>query len=92
MILLFIKDLDFLFIDRASGIGKLGISYGIGMVIGPLLGGFITDHFNEQTAAFMAALGSVLSIVIVIWTVPENTKDYNPDNRKTGQCLYLFFF
>lgn len=71
--------------DRASGIGKLGISYGIGMVIGPLLGGFITDHFNEQTAAFMAALGSVLSIVIVIWTVPENTKDYNPDNRKTGE-------
>ena len=52
----------------------MGISYGIGMVVGPLIGGFVTDHFDEQTAAGTAMLGSVISVIIVILFIPHNTK------------------
>ena len=30
--------------QRADALGKLGMSYGVGMVIGPLLGGLVTKH------------------------------------------------
>lgn len=30
--------------QRADALGKLGISYGIGMVMGPFVGGILTKH------------------------------------------------
>jgi len=71
--------------DRASGIGHLGISYGIGMVTGPLIGGFVTHYFNEQTAAFAAMLGSILSIVLVILFIPTDTKQYSTETEKKDE-------
>ena len=32
--------------ERANVIARLGFSYGIGMVVGPTLGGFITSNFE----------------------------------------------
>ena len=31
---------------RADALGKLGMSYGVGMVIGPFVGGIITNIFG----------------------------------------------
>ena len=31
---------------RADALGKLGLSYGVGMVIGPGIGGLITQNFG----------------------------------------------
>ena len=31
---------------RADSLGKLGISYGVGMVVGPFVGGLITKNFR----------------------------------------------
>ncbi|KAL8584182.1 hypothetical protein ACOMHN_034868 [Nucella lapillus] len=60
--------------QRADALGKLGMTYGIGMVIGPFVGGIITTQFGEQFAAFVAASGSILSIFIVLQFVPRQTK------------------
>ena len=32
--------------ERANVLARLGFSYGIGMVVGPTLGGFITSNFE----------------------------------------------
>lgn len=32
--------------QRADALGKLGLSYGVGMVIGPLVGGLITKFLG----------------------------------------------
>lgn len=64
----------FYFLERAGGIGRLGISYGVGMVLGPLIGGFVTERFDEQTAAATAAFGSLVSMVLVFLFIPNNTK------------------
>ena len=32
--------------DRAVALSRLGFSYGIGMVVGPTAGGFISKHFE----------------------------------------------
>lgn len=59
---------------RADALGKLGVSYAIGMVIGPFIGGLITKNYGEQSAAFFAAAFSFLSIFIALLFIPHNTK------------------
>ena len=46
--------------ERISSLAKLGFSYGIGMVVGPSLGGFVTKAYGEQASALVAAAGSLL--------------------------------
>lgn len=59
---------------RADALGKLGVSYAIGMVIGPFIGGLITKNYGEQSAAFVAATFSFISIIISLLFIPSNTK------------------
>ncbi|XP_013389470.1 solute carrier family 22 member 18 [Lingula anatina] len=63
---------------RADALGKLWLSYGMGSVIGPFIGGFVNKHYSEQTAAFVACAGSMLSVVLVWCFVPHNTKKLAP--------------
>ena len=74
-------------VKRADALGKLGVSYGVGMIIGPTVGGFVTTYFNnllatdenqgvgERYAAALAAAICVVAIVIVLMFVPRTTKD-----------------
>ena len=60
--------------DRADALGKLGVSYGLGMVVGPYVGGYLTLHFSEETAALAAGGLCVLGISFVWIFVPRSTK------------------
>ena len=60
------------------------MSYALGMIVGPFIGGIITKQFNEQTAAFVAAGLSIFSILSVIKLVPKNTKILTPESKDTG--------
>ena len=66
--------------ERADALGKLGVSYGVGMVVGPVLGGYITslgasESAGTHTAAGVAAGVCGLAMVIVVAFVPRFTKD-----------------
>lgn len=60
--------------SRSTQLGKLGLSYGIGMVIGPLVGGLCTKYAGEQASAFVAAAGSAVSFVLIMIFFPTDTK------------------
>lgn len=66
---------------RADALGKLGVSYAIGMVIGPFVGGLITKKYGEQSAAFFAATFSFISIIISLLFIPRNTKALSPQEK-----------
>ena len=68
-------------VGRADALGKLGVSYAIGMVIGPFIGGLITKNYGEQSAAFFAAAFSLLSIFIALLFIPRNTKSLSKDEK-----------
>ncbi len=57
--------------SRAAALSRLGFSYGIGMVVGPTLGGHVNKHFGEQAPALVAAAGSLLSLFLVLAFVPN---------------------
>ena len=83
--------------DRANAIGRLGVSYGVGMVVGPIIGGSVTTLKSEQFAAGVAAGLCLFTVVIVFLFVPANTKDPlkstldTKDNRKNG-IQHLFHY
>lgn len=60
--------------ERADALSKLGVSYGIGMVIGPFVGGLITKAFSEEAAALASCLGSLVSMMIAYTFTPKYVK------------------
>ena len=60
--------------DRADALGKLGVAYGVGMVLGPMIGGVVTQRFSPQIAALLAAAVSSLCVLLVLRFVPSRTK------------------
>lgn len=71
----------FFLTGRADALGKLGVSYAIGMVIGPFVGGLITKRYGEQSAAFFAATFSFISIIISLLFIPRNTKVLSQEEK-----------
>lgn len=66
--------------ERADALGKLGVSYGIGMVVGPTVGGYVTslgptESEGTHLAAGVAAIVCAVAMVIVLIFVPRSTKD-----------------
>lgn len=61
--------------QRADALGKLSVSYGVGMVVGPTLGGYVTTYFSMQSAATVATVMCLASMIAVLMFVPASTKD-----------------
>ena len=78
--------------ERSDKLGKLGLSYGIGMVVGPVIGGWCTTYASEQAAAFVAAAGSLLSIVLVFFLVPSHTKVTSNAKDKVSQIYLIVIY
>ncbi|XP_041053305.1 solute carrier family 22 member 18 isoform X2 [Carcharodon carcharias] len=60
--------------ERVGALGKLGLSYSVGMIIGSTTGGLLISGFGEPFAAYAAAAGSVLNTVVVMKYIPAHTK------------------
>lgn len=74
--------------ERADALGKLGVSYGVGMVVGPTIGGYLTTLKSEQFAAGVAAGLCLLAMIVVLIFVPATTKDphkLNTTREKHGK-------
>ena len=81
------------FKERATTLGRLGVSYGVGMVVGPVVGGFVTMSYSEQSAAAVAAVICLVAIVTVMVFVPRSTKNLSKATTEAskdkiyGECL-----
>ena len=57
--------------DRSAGMGKIGAAMGLGMVLGPGLGGWLAGH-SLSLPFFVAGTLSLLLLVIVVAILPES--------------------
>jgi DHA1 family tetracycline resistance protein-like MFS transporter len=57
--------------NRARGLGRIGAAFGIGFIIGPAIGGFLSQ-FGYAVPAFVAAGFSLLNLIAVIIWLPES--------------------
>ena len=68
--------------ERAHVLSRLGFSYGIGMLVGPTLGGYLTSNFSEQTASLVAAFGSLVSVILVLIFIPYIPKNVTNEKKR----------
>jgi DHA1 family tetracycline resistance protein-like MFS transporter len=62
--------------ERAKNFGLIGAAFGLGFIIGPYIGGKLSDPsivswFNAATPFWFAALLSAVNIVLIITLLPE---------------------
>jgi len=69
--------------ERGGGMGVLGAAMGIGMVIGPGLGGLLAAE-SLSTPFFLAAALSLAAFLLLLAFLPESL---HPDQRKAGVLL-----
>lgn len=57
--------------NRSKGLGLIGAAFGIGFIIGPVTGGFLSQ-FGYNVPAFVAAGLSLLNLVLIYAWLPES--------------------
>jgi MFS transporter, DHA1 family, multidrug resistance protein len=57
--------------ERGGGMGVIGAAMGVGMVLGPGLGGWLAGH-SLSTPFFLAAVMSFLSLAMIWFVLPES--------------------
>ncbi len=65
--------------NRAKNFGMLGAAFGLGFIIGPYIGGKLSDPnvlswFNSSTPFYFAALLALINMLSVLFLVPETNK------------------
>lgn len=62
--------------DRAKNFGMIGAAFGLGFILGPFLGGILSDHsvvtwFNPKVPFIFAGILSLLSMLMTLIFLPE---------------------
>uniref|UniRef100_A0A8B9HT83 Organic cation transporter-like protein 2 n=1 Tax=Astyanax mexicanus TaxID=7994 RepID=A0A8B9HT83_ASTMX len=75
---------------RADALAKLGLCFGIGMIAGSSLGGTLSTRYGEKLTAYVAAGGSLISVLLVLNFIPKHTKKHNAkeDNKKGAGSVF----
>jgi len=76
--------------NRARGMGVLGAAFGLGFIIGPVIGGLLSEY-GFAVPAFFAAFISLVSILATTFLLKEQ---FNPKKflaQKTAQIKNGFF-
>ena len=71
---------------RATKLGYIGLAYGLGFAVGPWLGGFIADTFSLQTAAWFACVGSLVSVLLVLFFLPSGRPTQQGSEAAEGKA------
>ncbi|MEO9527657.1 TCR/Tet family MFS transporter [Roseibium sp.] len=64
--------------DRAKNFGLIGAGFGVGFVLGPMIGGYLGE-FGPRAPFYAAAILSFANFVFGFFVLPETLKD---DNRR----------
>ncbi|XP_019375268.1 PREDICTED: solute carrier family 22 member 18 isoform X2 [Gavialis gangeticus] len=77
--------------QRAEALGKLGLCFGVGMIIGSSLGGTLATKFGIYFPSYIALVGSLINTVIVMTCIPAHTKPKS-EGCAMQQSLFLIMF
>lgn len=72
--------------DRSKNFGLIGAAFGLGMILGPFLGGRLVDNtlvswFSATTPFFFAAFLAVLNLLFVLFFFRETNQHMRPEKK-----------
>ncbi|CAM9492665.1 unnamed protein product [Bubo scandiacus] len=68
--------------QRADALGKLGLCFGIGIIIGSALGGVLSTKFSIFVPTYVGLVGNLINTMIVVVCIPLQAKPKS-DHRVT---------
>ncbi|WP_320663594.1 MFS transporter [Prochlorococcus sp. MIT 1223] len=66
--------------NRAKTFGIIGAAFGLGFIVGPLIGGYLTN-INFSLPGIMATLFAIFNLILVITVLPETYKNKEKNIR-----------
>lgn len=69
--------------DRAKSLGLIGAAFGLGFIIGPVMGGFLSLA-GLNVPAFVAAALSIINLIGIIFWLPESLPPEDRQQRRTN--------
>jgi len=69
--------------NRAPALGIIGAAFGLGFIIGPAMGGFLS-RYGFEVPAFVAAAISLINLVAVILWLPESLTEEARQRLRTS--------
>jgi EmrB/QacA subfamily drug resistance transporter len=73
--------------ERARAIGLWGATAGVGIAVGPIVGGWLLEHFSCSSVFFALAPVAALGAVLVIANVPTSRDPEAPPADRPGLVL-----
>jgi EmrB/QacA subfamily drug resistance transporter len=73
--------------ERARAIGLWGASTGVGIAVGPIVGGWLLEHFSWQSVFFALVPLAALAVVLVGLAVPTSRDPEAPPVDRPGLVL-----
>lgn len=61
--------------ERTKALGMMGAVFGLGFIVGPLLGGIVSQQFSISAAFVIPAVLSLLNAVLIYFILPESNKN-----------------
>jgi len=72
--------------SRSDALGRLSLSYGIGMALGPLLGGFLSDVIGYHGVAIMAGMLMFIPFLINMYSLPARRPGMELKEKGDGKA------
>ncbi|XP_077718968.1 solute carrier family 67 member A1 isoform X1 [Canis aureus] len=69
--------------ERPAALGRLGLCFGVGMILGSLLGGTLSAACGIQCPAFVALVASLVAAVLSFTCIPTSTKGVSANAQAT---------
>ncbi|NWI64130.1 S22AI protein, partial [Todus mexicanus] len=60
--------------QRADALGKLGLCFGIGIIIGSVLGGVLSTEFGIFVPTYVGLVGNLINTTIAMFWIPSQAK------------------
>jgi MFS transporter, DHA1 family, tetracycline resistance protein len=86
--------------SRSGAMGMIGAAFGIGFIIGPLVGGVLKHNYGIQTVGYVSAALITLDFILAIFLLPESNKNAQKiafgflkkqsDNNEPRRSVLLF--
>ncbi|XP_064019284.1 solute carrier family 22 member 18 isoform X2 [Pogoniulus pusillus] len=79
--------------QRADALGKLGLCFGIGIIIGSALGGVLSTKFGIFVPMYVGLVGSLINTMIAMAWIPlqpKPTSDHRVTEQSTSQSGSVF--
>jgi EmrB/QacA subfamily drug resistance transporter len=73
--------------ERARAIGLWGASTGVGIAVGPIVGGWLLEHFSWSSVFFALAPFAAVALGLVIVAVPTSRDPEAPPADRAGLIL-----